>query len=226
MVYYGEVLTFPGMDGYSDMRVYFVRHGESVANVEDTFSSTDPAIHPLTHTGVEQVAELAESLKTVTFEAAYCSDLLRAVQTVEILLNGRGLEYRVDQRLREHDMGVYDGRSDKSAWEALRELVRIWDEDGQTGVEPEGGESLDVLQERFFSFVDNLSQDSGSENSTILVVAHVGLYWSTLPKLFANINREFVRAREFGNAGVVIGSNHGGTWICESWVGETINPPR
>ncbi len=208
------------------MRVYFVRHGESVANVEDTFSSTDPTIHPLTQAGVEQVAELAESLRPVTFEAAYCSDLLRAVQTAEILLKGRGLDYRVDQRLREHNMGIYDGRSDKGAWDALRDLVRIWDEDGRTEVEPDGGENLDDMQQRFFSFIDKLDQDSRSENSTILVVAHVGLFWSTLPKLFANINREFVRAREFGNAGVVIGSNHGGTWICESWVGETINPPR
>ncbi|MFA9404820.1 MAG: histidine phosphatase family protein [Anaerolineales bacterium] len=204
------------------MRVYFVRHGESVANVEDTFSSTDPAIHPLTHTGVEQVAELAETLKTVTFEAAYCSDLLRAVQTVEILLNGRGLEYRVDQRLREHNMGVFDGRSDKSAWDALRELVRIWDEDGQTEVEPDGGESLDVLQERFFTFIDDLVRDAKNDDAIILIVAHVGLFWSTLPRLFTNIDRAFVRAREFGNAGVVIGAHHRGTWTCESWVGEKL----
>jgi broad specificity phosphatase PhoE len=216
------VLTCPGMDGYSDMRVYFVRHGESVANVEDTFSSTDPAIHPLTHTGVEQVAELAETLKTVTFEAAFCSDLLRAVQTVEILLNGRGLEYRVDQRLREHNMGVFDGRSDKSAWDALRELVRIWDEDGQTEVEPDGGESLDVLQERFFTFIDDLVRDAKNDDAIILIVAHVGLFWSTLPRLFTNIDRAFVRAREFGNAGVVIGAHHRGTWTCESWVGERL----
>ena len=216
------VLTCPGMDGYSDMRVYFVRHGESVANVEDTFSSTDPAIHPLTHTGVEQVAELAETLKTVTFEAAYCSDLLRAVQTVEILLNGRGLEYRVDQRLREHNMGVFDGRSDKSAWDALRELVRIWDEDGQTEVEPDGGESLDVLQERFFTFIDDLVRDAKNDDAIILIVAHVGLFWSTLPRLFTNIDRAFVKAREFGNAGVVIGAHHRGTWTCESWVGEKL----
>ena len=216
------VLTCPEMDGYSDMRVYFVRHGESVANVEDTFSSTDPAIHPLTHTGVEQVAELAETLKTVTFEAAYCSDLLRAVQTVEILLNGCGLEYRVDQRLREHNMGVFDGRSDKGAWDALRELVRIWDEDGQTEVEPDGGESLDVLQERFFTFIDDLERDAKDDDAIILIVAHVGLFWSTLPRLFTNIDRAFVRAREFGNAGVVIGAHHRGTWTCESWVGEKL----
>ena len=222
MVCLKGVLTCPGMDGYSDMRVYFVRHGESVANVEDTFSSTDPAIHPLTHTGVEQVAELAETLKTVTFEAAYCSDLLRAVQTVEILLNGRGLEYRVDQRLREHNMGVFDGRSDKSAWDALRELVRIWDEDGQTEVEPDGGESLDVLQERFFTFIDDLVRDAKNDDAIILIVAHVGLFWSTLPRLFTNIDRAFVRAREFGNAGVVIGAHHRGTWTCESWVGEKL----
>ena len=204
------------------MRVYFVRHGESVANVEETFSSTDPTIHPLTMHGEAQVAKLADSLKSVSFDMAYCSDLLRAVQTTEILVREQGIEYGIDRRLREHNMGVFDGQRDEIAWNALRELVKAWNEDGRSDIGPEGGESLDALQERFFSFIADLTQEFGAGNGTVLLVGHMGLFWSTLPKLFKNIDIEFVREREFGNAGMVIGTFKGGSWRCEEWVGERL----
>lgn len=205
------------------MRVYFVRHGESVANVEETFSSTDPTLHPLTIHGEAQVAELAESLQSVSFDLAYCSDLLRAVQTTEILLRGRGIDFGTDRRLREHNMGVFDGRRDEDAWNALREVVKAWNEDGRSDIGPEGGESLDELQERFFSFIDDLTQEFGEGNATVLMVGHMGLFWSTLPRLFKNIDIEFARARELGNAGIVIGTFDNGNWRCEEWVGERLS---
>lgn len=206
------------------MKVYFVRHAESVANEEDTFSSNNPDIHPLTLRGEVQAAELAADLRPIHFDTAYCSDLLRAVQTMEILLKERDIQFHKTRRLREHDMGIYDGRSDEDAWNALRELVSVWVEEGRSEIGPEDGESLDALQSRFFSFINDLTREFGEGNKTVLVVAHMGLFWSTLHALFENIDVEFIREREFGNTGVVIGSFEDGRWICESWVGETINP--
>ena len=207
------------------MRVYFVRHGESVANVEDTLSSNDPTLYPLTPHGESQVRQLESSLESVQFDAAYCSDLLRAVQTTEILLENRSLNYIVDRRLREHNMGVYEGRSDDAAWEALRELVRIWIEEGRTEVEPEEGESLDTLQARFLSFIHDLELEYGEMDASILVVAHAGLYLSTLPMLFENIDRAFVQARTLSNASLVIGLQSDGRWICEEYAGEKLGHP-
>ncbi len=205
------------------MKVYFVRHAESVANEEDTFSSNNPDIHPLTPLGEAQAVELAAQLRTIHFDTAYSSDLLRAVQTMEILLKERDIQFHTIRRLREHNMGIYDGRSDEDAWCALRELVKVWDEDGRSDIGPEDGESLDALQGRFFSFIDDLIREFGEGDRTVLVVAHMGLFWSTLHALFENIDVEYVRSHEFGNTGVVIGSFEDGRWICESWVGETIN---
>ena len=204
------------------MKVYFVRHAESVANEEDTFSSNNPDIHPLTLRGEVQAAELAADLRPIHFDTAYCSDLLRAVQTMEILLKERDIQFHKTRRLREHDMGIYDGSSDEDAWNALRELVSVWVEEGRSEIGPEDGESLDALQSRFFSFINDLTRELGEGNKTVLVVAHMGLFWSTLHALFENIDVEFIREREFGNTGVVIGSFEDGRWICESWVGETL----
>lgn len=207
------------------VKVYFVRHAESVANEEDTFSSNNPEIHPLTPRGEAQAAELAAELRMIHFDTAYSSDLLRAVQTTEILLKERDIQFHKTRRLREHDMGIYEGRRDEDAWIALRELIRVWVEEGRSDIGPEEGESLDVLQGRFFSFIDDLTRDFGEGNGTVLVVAHMGLFWSTLHALFENIDIEYVRAREFVNTGVVIGSFKDGRWMCESWVGETVHPP-
>ncbi len=204
------------------MKVYFVRHAESVANEEDTFSSNNPDIHPLTPRGEVQAVELAAQLRTIHFDTAYSSDLLRAVQTMEILLKERDIQFHKIRRLREHNMGIYDGRSDEDAWSALRELVKVWDADGRSDIGPEDGESLDALQERFFSFIQELERDHGDQNATILVVAHVGLFWSTLPRLFENIGTEYIRERDFGNAGLVIGTLNKGKWRCEEWVGERL----
>jgi broad specificity phosphatase PhoE len=208
--------------GEVPVKVYFVRHAESVANEEDTFSSNDPEIHPLTPRGEAQAADLAAELRAIHFDAAYSSDLLRAVQTTEILLKERDIQFHKIRRLREHNMGIYDGRRDEDAWIALRELVRVWVEEGRSDIGPEDGESLDVLQARFFSFMGDLTREFGEGNSTVLVVAHMGLFWSTLHALFENIDVEFIRAREFVNTGVVIGSFEDARWTCESWVGETL----
>lgn len=204
------------------MKVYFVRHAESVANEKDTFSSNNPEIHPLTPRGEAQATELAAELRIIHFDTAYTSDLLRAVQTTEILLKERDIQFHKIRRLREHNMGIYDGRSDEDAWNALRKLVKVWDVDGRSDIGPEDGESLDALQERFFSFIQELERDHSNQNATLLVVAHVGLFWSTLPRLFENIDTEYVREREFGNAGVVIGTLDHGKWRCEEWVGERL----
>ncbi len=208
------------------MKVYFVRHAESVANEQDTFSSNNPDIHPLTALGEAQAAELAVQFRTTHFDGAYSSDLLRAVQTAEILLEERDIQIHKTRRLREHNMGIYDGRRDKDAWDALHELVQVWVEGGRSEFGPEGGESLDALQARFFSFMDELVEQFGGWDATVLVVAHMGLFWSTLHALFENIDVEYIRAHDFGNAAVVIGSFEDGIWTCESWVGETINPSQ
>ena len=66
------------------MKLYFVRHGESVANLLREFSNSGVK-HPLTERGVEQARRLAQQLAGILFEGIYSSPVLRAQQTAQIV---------------------------------------------------------------------------------------------------------------------------------------------
>lgn len=65
---------------------------------------------PLTATGRTQAEHVAAALEGVRVDAVFSSDLARAVQTAEIVAGGR-LPVLLDRRLREVDLGDYDGFS-------------------------------------------------------------------------------------------------------------------
>src|SRR5689334_3685464 len=66
------------------MKLYFVRHGESVANTTRTFSNRGFQ-HPLTDKGIGQAHNLAAKLASHAITSIYSSPLQRAVQTAKIL---------------------------------------------------------------------------------------------------------------------------------------------
>ena len=66
------------------MRLYFARHGESLANTTRTFSNRDPW-HPLTERGEQQAAELAETLAPEGIGRIFSSPAARAQQTAGIV---------------------------------------------------------------------------------------------------------------------------------------------
>ena len=66
--------------------LYVVRHGETDWNVEPMkFQGISDT--PLNDNGREQANALAEQLKDIKFDAVYCSPLVRARETCEIILN-------------------------------------------------------------------------------------------------------------------------------------------
>ena len=66
---------------------------------------------PLDDTGREQAAELAERAAEHDFKALWCSPLLRARETAEIVARRIGLEPKADARLMETDSGDWTDRS-------------------------------------------------------------------------------------------------------------------
>ena len=200
------------------MRVYFVRHGESEANVRRVFSSRDPKRHPLTVRGREQAQERAEDLKRVHLDRAFSSDLLRAVQTMEILLDGRPIPRETTTLLREHDPGDWEGASDEKTWDKLEEIFMAW-LSGDIDARPNGGESLVDLQSRFFDFISMLTERYGEQGESILVVGHAGIFAVSLPLLFVNVDVAFVREQGLDNADLIVGEYDDGRWCCSEWAG-------
>jgi broad specificity phosphatase PhoE len=200
------------------MHVYFVRHAESIANAERIITSQPTVPYPLTEKGEEQAKAVADQLREVEFTAAYSSHLMRAVQTAEIILEGREIALKQDQLLNEHDAGKLNDRRDQQAWEQLERIYHAWI-DGDVEARPDGGESLLDLQTRFGQFIEQLRGQGNPGVDTYLIVGHAGLYWGNLPFLFENVDFEFAREHGIENASVIIAEDDGSTWRCVSWDG-------
>jgi 2,3-bisphosphoglycerate-dependent phosphoglycerate mutase len=104
----------------TDTSVYhitFLRHGESVGNVEDRFQGH--ADFPLTGKGRAQARALAErwQVEGVIFDQCIASPLLRACQTAEIISNALAIPLELDPDWMEIDNGRVAGLTPEQAAE-------------------------------------------------------------------------------------------------------------
>ena len=142
------------------IEIFFVRHGQTDFNKNRIVQGQQNP--PLNSHGREQAKEAASFLWKVRFDAVYSSDLARARQTAEIILSQldqRGLDLKVDRRLREYYFGMHEGKP----------KTRQFAEDfyaGKNGVERE-----EQVKKRVWSFFDSL-QSQSNNNGKVLIVGH------------------------------------------------------
>ncbi|HEY5194524.1 MAG TPA: histidine phosphatase family protein [Solirubrobacteraceae bacterium] len=88
--------------------VYLARHGQTAYNLERRFQGHLPV--PLDETGLKQAVDLAERASAHEFVALWCSPLLRARETADIVGKRIGLEPREEPRMMETDAGEWTNR--------------------------------------------------------------------------------------------------------------------
>jgi 2,3-bisphosphoglycerate-dependent phosphoglycerate mutase len=185
------------------MRLYFVRHGESEANVLREVSNRDFK-HPLTEKGREQSWALARSLQGMPVARLFTSPLMRAVETAEILTEALGVPYELTDALREYDCGILEGRSDDECWRLHGAQREAWLKDRRWDERIEGGESFYDIRDRFVPFVETLRQRYTETNVNIILVGHGGTYGCMLPLLLENVSFDMLAQLGFPNTGAVI----------------------
>jgi broad specificity phosphatase PhoE len=198
------------------MRLYFVRHGESEANTRHIISNRGVPLG-LTAIGRQQAKALAEKLREVPFRVIYCSPVLRARQTADILSASLGIPYEVAEALREYDCGILEERSDEESWKLHREYFESWTLHNHFQNKPEGGESFLDIQKRFLPFIENLTHDGAYKEKNFLLIGHGGLFHLMLPLLLINIDNEFVRRHAIGHADCVIAEWASDRLVCKQW---------
>jgi probable phosphoglycerate mutase len=158
----------------SRVRLFLVRHGQVASNRDLRYvGSRDEA---LTDLGRRQAGALGELLAALPIDAILSSPLRRAVDTAEAIAAAAGRSMRVDDRLREQSYGSWEGlsRDEVRARSPIdAELLTSWERDAE--VPPPGGESLDSVQRRALSLVDELGASAPSGSMPwVVLVSHVG----------------------------------------------------
>ncbi|MDX1414756.1 MAG: histidine phosphatase family protein [Candidatus Promineifilaceae bacterium] len=201
------------------MKLLITRHGESEANVRQIISNRDLQ-HVLTQKGKEQALQLADDLAAYDVNDIYCSPILRARETAEIVACRLELGFTITDALLEFDCGMMEGRGDAEAWQAHSATVRAWDVYRQYDrCIPPDGESFHDMQDRFLPFMAEITGQSEGTATDILLISHGGMLHQMLPLFLANIDRDFTRRNQLKNCALVVAEEGNGGWRCVEWSG-------
>jgi broad specificity phosphatase PhoE len=204
------------------MKIYFVRHGESTANLLREFSNRGTK-HPLTAKGIEQARMVANNISSVQFECIYSSPILRAIQTSQIISESIHAPIHITEALREWDVGIYEGTTDPVGWELHRRIQDLWFVHQQYDSRMPGGESFNEIHKRFIPLIEVLLSDKNNSDHNFIFVSHGGLYMAMLPTVLKNVEFEFVRKHGFPHTGCVIAETRPEGLSCLSWCGIRVN---
>jgi broad specificity phosphatase PhoE len=199
------------------MKIFFVRHGESEANLLKVFSNRGWK-HPLTDKGRLQAIVLARKFAGIPVTALYTSPLSRAVETAKILGRSTGVKPEIETALIEYDVGDYEDRSDEKGWKLYAEVEARWAR-GEADARMSGGESLNDIKTRFVPYLERLVKDFGNSEAVPVLVGHGGIYRHALPMVLSNVTPGFAREHNLAHTDMVEAEYRDGVLRCVSWAG-------
>ncbi|MEU4251829.1 histidine phosphatase family protein [Amycolatopsis sp. NPDC026612] len=155
------------------MAIYFVRHGESLANEQNLFAGRQNT--PLTELGVRQARQAGDRVAAlgVRYDEIHVSPLDRAKHTAEIIagrLDG-GLELIESAALVERDFGVFTAQNKSLLKKSIGFRAYTGHFHRSTGCPP-GGESWRLLHERVRTYYEQVLLPRSLAGKNVLVVAH------------------------------------------------------
>lgn len=175
------------------MRLLLVRHAETEANISGTIQGQMPG--ELTAQGLRQAQALAQRLRTEQLDLAFCSDLKRAVDTLQFLLDlNPALPVQYNSELRERSMGVLVGHPGNLYMQLLDDS-----KSDRINYRPQDGESILDLRDRAALYVDKLRQEHNDKS--VLLLTHGGVITVVLSYLL-DAGIEEMLERPFGNTSV------------------------
>ncbi len=143
---------------------YVLRHGEALSNKKNIHSNfPETFLNSLTGKGRRQIKEAAQKLKNKKIDLIFTSDLLRARQTAEIVGREIGIKPRYDKRLREYNVGTFNGRPS-------REFEKFSQEKNVFKNNPPKGETFNSVKKRMYDFLKET--DGKHHNKNILIISH------------------------------------------------------
>jgi isoleucyl-tRNA synthetase len=151
---------------FSKNEYFILRHGEALSNKKDILITKIPEkiSSPLTKRGEKEVREAVKKLKNKKIDLIFSSDFERTKQTAEIVAKELGLKVIYDKRLREINVGIFDGKKLKD-WEEFFENYKE-----KFTKKIKGGENYNQVKIRMYRFLEDLERKY--QGKKILIVSH------------------------------------------------------
>ena len=152
------------------MEIYFVRHGQTIWNVEKRFQGLSDS--PLTELGITQAKLLGKKLKDIKFDKFYSTSLKRANDTANYIKGNRKQEVEIFDDFVEISMGDMEGIQQEEFKKLYPEQVKNFFFT-QLEYDPSsfGGESFLEVRERVAKGLDKFI-DLNKDYERVLVVSH------------------------------------------------------
>lgn len=149
--------------------LWLVRHGQTDWNFTGRWQGQASDAPGLNEMGHKQASVASEKMERVEISAIYSSDLLRAKQTAEAIAVALGLHVILEPRLREINLGVWEGMPSEDIEAQYPKELADRARDPFNTPAP-NGESPSEVGERVLKAVNEIADRHRDES--ILIVAH------------------------------------------------------
>ena len=152
------------------MEIYFVRHGQTIWNVEKRFQGLSDS--PLTELGITQAKLLGEKLKDIKFDKFYSTSLKRAYDTANYIKGNRKQKVEIFDDFVEISLGDMEGIKQEDFKKLYPEQVKNFFFN-QLEYDPSsfGGESFLEVRERVIRGLNKFIE-LNKNYERVLVVSH------------------------------------------------------
>ncbi|HSF49721.1 MAG TPA: histidine phosphatase family protein [Nitrososphaeraceae archaeon] len=147
-----------------------MRHGQADNNVNRVLVGRHLESH-LTEKGQMQVKETAQLLKNMSISKIYSSPVTRAIETTQIVGEELGLDYEIDDRLYEIDLGKLAGTNYDEVLNKYGNLFLSFYMGDDSVLSNHGVESFTAVKSRVRDLLDQVMVKH--DNHNVLLVTHL-----------------------------------------------------
>lgn len=188
---YSFFVTYANIDQFQPQKftkVISVQHTESENIPLGIVASDTDQIYHLTEKGQRDAEALAQEFKHSTLDKIFVAPLTRTQETATIISQFHQVPVIEDERLRELNLGTFDGKLAADVETYLSSLTNQYAQKF-----PEGESYLD-LEERVFAFLDEIKENCAGE--TVMIVAN-GMVKKMIDKYFNHTPSDQVITNKF-----------------------------
>ena len=149
--------------------IIFLRHAQAENNTKRILAGRTEGV-PLTKVGIEQSERIARYLKPLDISAIYSSPIERASHTAEIVAKNNSLDYELDDRLTEIDMGKFTRMNYDDMFAKYGNIFLKFYENDPVIAEHEV-ETFPNVQRRVLETVNHVIEKHKNEN--VVLVTHM-----------------------------------------------------